>query len=393
MTALKGFRILELAEGVSGEYCGKLLADFGAQVIKIERPGSGSPVRSMSPFGSLGQEPENSALFAYLNTNKKSAALDISNTIGLHTLDKLLSLADAVIDDHEPGWLSGVGLNPLEFQALHPRLVLCSITPYGQHPPDGYNRAEDLTIFHAGGWGFHTPSGNDGTRPPLKGAGRFLASYEAALDAALCIVSSLYAREETGEGRFIDISKQRVLYSRLDYVLAPMIVGETDARLDHLGLDLGGPASILPCQDGFVYIWLSGEDMWQQLREMLGHAPWLDEDFPTDWLQQACTPDRIARTRKHLTEWLATRGKHEVAEVAQKRGVMIVPLNNPDDLVASPQFQFRRFFAEVDHPILGKTSYPTVPYKMSTTPARIVAPAPLLGQDTETILEEWEQIG
>jgi crotonobetainyl-CoA:carnitine CoA-transferase CaiB-like acyl-CoA transferase len=181
------------------------------------------------------------------------------------------------------------------------------------------------------------------------------------------------------------------MYSRLDYVLAPMIVGETDARLDHLGLDLGGPASILPCKDGSVYIWLSGEDMWRQLREMLDDAQWMDEDFPDNWLQLACTPDRIARTRRHLTEWLATRGKHEVAEEAQRRGVMVVPLNNPDDLMASPQFQFRHFFADVDHPILGKASYPTVSYRMSATPARISSPAPILGQDTEAVLAKWEQ--
>src|SRR5262245_24894797 len=111
MTALQGFRILELAEGVSGECCGKLLADFGAEVIKIERPGSGSPVRSLSPFGGQGEAPENSALFAYLNTNKRSVALDISGASGRQTLEKLLHLADAVIDDHGPGWLAGVGLD------------------------------------------------------------------------------------------------------------------------------------------------------------------------------------------------------------------------------------------------------------------------------------------
>jgi len=391
VSALKGVRILELAEGVSGEYCGKLLADFGAEVIKIERPGKGSPVRSLSPFGGTGEEPENSALFAYLNTNKKSVALDTSGAGGLQALAKLYRLADAVIDDHEPSWLAGVGLDPATFQTAWPGLVLCSITPYGQDPPKERRRAEDLNIFHAGGWGFHTPSGNDGTRPPLKGAGRFVVSYEAALDAALCIVSSLYARQETGEGRFIDISRQRVMYSRLDYVLAPMILGETDARLDHLGLDLGGPASILPCKDGSVYIWLSGEDMWQQLREMIGDAQWMDDDFPPNWLQLACTPDRVARTRKHLTAWLATREKHAVAEEAQKRGVMIVPLNNPDDLMASPQFQYRRFFTQVDHPALGTASYPTVPYRMSATPAEICTPAPLLGQDTEEILAQVEQ--
>lgn len=393
VSALAGFRILELAETVSGEYCGKLLADFGAEVIKVERPVTGSPVRSISPFGHAGGQPENSALFAYLNTNKKSLALDTGCKQGAIALEKLYRRADAVIDDHDPGWLAGVGLDPAALQDLFPGLVVCSITPYGQDCPETRRRAEDLNVFHTGGWGFHTPSGNDGTRPPLKGAGRFLVSYEAALDAALCIVSSLFDREETGKGRFIDISKQRVMYSRLDYVLAPMIVGETDARLDHLGLDLGGPASILRCKDGYVYIWLSGEEMWQQLRELLGGPRWMDEDFPRNWLQEACTPERVARTRTQLTAWLATREKHAVAEEAQKRGVMIVPLNNPDDLKASPQFRHRRFFSEVDHPVLGKADYPTVPYRMSLTPARLRSPAPALGQDSDEILSAAGEAG
>ena len=177
MSVLQGFRIVELAEGVAGEYCGKLLADFGAEVIKLERPGSGSPVRALSPFGK-GSQPENSALFAYLNTNKKSVELDVASDGGRAMLEKLLRQADAVIDDHAPGWLAALGLAPATLATTHPSLVACSITPFGQDCPDDRRHATDLTVFHAGGWGFHTPSGNDGSRPPLKGAGRFLPSYE-----------------------------------------------------------------------------------------------------------------------------------------------------------------------------------------------------------------------
>jgi crotonobetainyl-CoA:carnitine CoA-transferase CaiB-like acyl-CoA transferase len=106
----------------------------------------------------------------------------------------------------------------------------------------------------------------------------------------------------------------------------------------------------------------------------------MDEDFPENWLQLACTPDRVDRTRKHLSEWLADVGKHEAAEEAQKRGVMIVPLNNPGDLMENAQFRHRDYFAKVDHPVLGEAMYPGVPYRMSATPAAIDAPAPLLGE-------------
>jgi len=382
---LAGIRIVELAEDVAGEYCGKLLADFGAEVIKLEKP-QGSPVRGLSPFGK-GDAPENSALFAYLNTNKRSVVLDIETDEGAVLLARLLAQASAVIDDHAPGWLAAHGLDPARLAEDWPDLTLCSITPFGQDASEARQHASDLTVFHASGWGYHTPSGNDGSREPLKGAGRFLVSYEAALDAALCVVSALYDSESGG--RFIDISKRRVMFSRVDYVLAQMLVGDMDVTSAHTAFDLGGPASILPCRDGFIYIWLSGEEMWQALRAMLpGDTSWMDEDFPENWLQLACTPDRVERTRKHLTAWLADLGKHEAAEEAQRRGIMVVPLNNPEDLMANPQFGFRGYFAKADHPALGEALYPTVPYRMSATPAAIERPAPLLGADSAAVLGE-----
>ena len=167
-----------------------------------------------------------------------------------------------------------------------------------------------------------------------------------------------------------------------------MIIGDMDVTESPTAFDLGGPATILPCRDGFVYVWLSDETMWRELQRMIGDAAWMDEDFPENWLQLACTPDRVERTRRHLTEWLATQGKHTVSAEAQRRGVMIVPVNNPEDLMASPQYLFREYFRRLEHPVLGEVSYPTVPYRMSATPAALSQPAPLLGIDTQDVLSE-----
>ena len=143
MTALSGYRILELAESVSGEYCGKLLADFGAEVIKIEVPGVGSPTRHLGPFAAGGKTSENSGLFAYLNTNKRSVELDLTSDAGRTTLQQLVEAVDVVVDDHAPGWLASMGLDPEQFETKWPGLVLCSITPYGQNPPDERKHAEE----------------------------------------------------------------------------------------------------------------------------------------------------------------------------------------------------------------------------------------------------------
>ncbi len=379
MSALKPFRIIELAEGVGGEYCGKLLADFGAQVIKIENPDGGSPTRRLSPLAPQGAEPERSGLFAYLNTNKSSVTLDLSTADGAATLARLLDQADAVIDDHPPGWLKAIGLDPATLQDTRPGLVLCSITAFGQAPLPDRQHAEDLTLFHGSGWGYHTPGGGDDTRPPLNGPSRYLPSYEAALDAALCVVASWYEREASGMGRFIDISKQAVLASRGDYVLAQMVAGDMEPSTRRGAFDLRGPAGIFACRDGYVYAWMSEPVHWQALGRLLGNPAWM-QPFPERWLERECTPERVATCRRHLADWLKHQEKDAVSAAAQKLGLTLAPLHSVGELPASPQYAFRGFFTAVDHPVQGSALYPTVPYRLSATPARIERPAPLLGE-------------
>jgi len=381
MSALRGVKVLELSESVSGEYCAKLLADFGAEVIKLEKPGCGSPTRSLGPFAPGAADPEGSGLFAYLNTNKHSVTLDIASAGGVQTLDKLLSHVDVVIDDHPAGWLKTVGLDPESIHLDRPALVLCSITSFGQAPPEDRLHAEDLNVFHSSGWGYHTPSAAEDEQPPLKGAGRFLPSYEAGLEAAMCVVAALYEREDSRLGRFIDISKQQVLASRADYVLGQMVAGDMAVGSERTAYDLYGPAGIFPCRDGYAYIWMSAPSHWDALAQLLDNPEWMDS-FPEHWLERECTPERVAQCRHHISQWLKTQDKHEVAAAAQALGLTLVAINNASDLRSSPQYKFREFFVEVNHPEIGPAFYPGVPYKLSETPASIEAPAPLLGQHT-----------
>lgn len=383
MTALQGIRVLELAEGVAGEYCGKLLADFGAEIIKIEKPGSGSPTRSMGPFAGKGSAPENSGLFAYLNTGKQSLALDLDDAASRGTLDKLLGQVAVVIDDHAPGWLVNLGLDSDSLQKDYPQLVCCSVTPFGAEPPEDRLHATDLTVFQSSGWGYHTPSAADPALPPLKGAGRFMPSYEAGLEAAMCIVACICDAEATGQGRFIDISMQEVMASRVDYVLAQMVAGDLPVGSERGAFDLGGPAGIFPCKEGYAYIWMSAPSHWDALRELLDETDWMD-DFPEHWLERECTPERVAECRKHIASWLSTQNKHEAAAAAQKLGLTLVAVENASDIQQSPQFQYRKFFTQVEHPDQGSALYPTVPYQLSKTPAVISSPAPRLGECTST---------
>jgi crotonobetainyl-CoA:carnitine CoA-transferase CaiB-like acyl-CoA transferase len=369
MSALTGVRVVELAESVAGEYCGKLLADFGADVIKIERPGWGSPTRAMAPQVGEGSGTERSGLFAYLNTNKKSVVLDVVRDHD--TLDAIIATAHAVIDDH--------AIAPLDVASRHPDVVFCSITPFGQGAPKQLQNAKSINVFHASGWGYHTPGHADPALPPLKGPGRFLVDYEAGLDAALCVASSLFAQLHTQKGEFIDISAQAVLVSRADCVLGRFITGEIAPENTRDDYEQQGPATFFACSDGHVYLYMTNGAHWLGLKELMGHPHWLDE-FDDDWLEFSVTPEKVATFHRGFAPWIRNQTKDAVAEPAQRLGVPLVPVNGADDLRQLAQYRHRGFFCDVTHPVLGTAPYPTVPYLMSASPAQITSPAPSLGQ-------------
>ncbi|OBG24201.1 CaiB/BaiF CoA-transferase family protein [Mycobacterium sp. 852002-51057_SCH5723018] len=373
MAALAGIRIVELAETVAGEYCGKLLADFGADVIKVEAPGCGSPTRAMAPVVARDAGPEGSALFAYLNTNKRSVVLDADSTPGAERLDQLIATADAVIEDRAADW-----------SGRHPNVVFCSITPYGQNAAAG--NAQSINVFHDSGWGYHTPSHADPDKPPLQGPGRFLTDYEAGLDAALCVASSLFGRLHTGRGEEIDISQHAVLVSRADCILGRFITGEVPAAGGRDDYDQAGPASFFPCADGYVYLYMTSRAHWLGVKELLGHPEWLDA-FDEDWLEFSVTVDKVAAFRRGFAAWVLGVAKDRAADKAQRLGVPLVPVNEAADLRRSAQYRHRGFFQNVSHPALGDAAYPTVPYALSASPAEITSAAPALGQHTALFLD------
>jgi crotonobetainyl-CoA:carnitine CoA-transferase CaiB-like acyl-CoA transferase len=389
MSALTGIRIVELAESVAGEYCGKLLADFGAEVIKIERPDCGSPTRSMAPIIGDGGGPERSALFAYLNTNKRSVVLDVSCVADIEKLHRMIATADAVVDDHAPSWVEAVGVSANDVARRYPALVFCSITPYGGGAPPEFQNAKSFNVFNSSGWGYHTPSHANPAKPPLKGPGRFLADYEAGLDAALCVAASLFWHLHSGKGEFIDVSQQAVLASRADCVLGRFISGEVAPENTREDYDQQGPASFFACADGFIYLYMTSRNHWMGLKKLMGQPEWLDA-FDDDWLEFSVTPEKVVTFQNGFANWVAGLTKDAAAEEAQRLGVPLVPVKSAADLKNSPQYRHRGFFQHVTHPVLGTAAYPTVPYLLSASPARITSAAPTLGQHTAEIADSIE---
>jgi crotonobetainyl-CoA:carnitine CoA-transferase CaiB-like acyl-CoA transferase len=385
LSALSDLRVLELSSGVAAEYCGKLLADFGARVIKVEAP-AGADTRAMGPFAAGGESAENSGLFAYLNTNKQSVVLDPVSLSGQEALRSLIRDVDVIIDDHPKGWLEGRGIDPATYSAQHPALIVCSITPFGYEAPAAMQIARSINVLHSS-WGYHSPCHADSTKAPLSGVGRFLPDYESGLAAALALVAAVYWREDSGRGQFIDVSQQASMASLVDYVLGQMVAGTMEVSPRRQAYDLGGPATFFQCRDGYVYLWMSEPGHWNGMSTLMGEPAWM-RDYPERWLELHVTPERIDRCRTEIARWMKDQSKSDVASRAQKLGVPLVPVNTMEDVFRSSQLEFRKFFTQIDHPTLGKLHYPTVPYRLSATPARIDRPAPLLGQHTVEVMRE-----
>lgn len=378
--ALAGLTVIEIAERVSGEYTAKLLADLGAEVIKVERTG-GAPTRHMGPF-----RHGESALFAYLNANKKSVVLDLGDAYGRETLQRLLSRAHALIDDHDENWCESRGLSAPVIAKAHPDLVHTLVTPFGQGAPAEWQQCRPINVINAGGWAYHSPSETPTDKPPLKGAGRFLSDYEAGIDAALCTMASLLRLRRTGRGQFVDISEVEVQLNRIDCVLDRMLAGDVDPSADRTAYDMGGPGTSFACRDGHVFLFMTTRHHWKALGELMDHPEWIG-DFREDWLEFDCTPANVARFRTHFGPWIARQEKLSITESAQKAGVAMVPVNTAADLPRHEQFRHRGFFQAAQHPVLGEVVYPGACYRMSVTPVQVRTPAPALGADQQEAVD------
>lgn len=224
--ALDGLKVVEWSEFVSGPYCGKLLADLGAEVIKAEKPGSGDRARSYGPFPQDIPHPEKSGLFLYLNTNKLGVTLNVGNARGAEIFKELVKWADVVVENHPPAEVEEVGLQWENLKTLNPRLVMASISPFGQTGPYRDYRACDLNLFHASGLAFVNPSDcvdDAEQQPPLKGP-LHQSSFVAGLTAAISTMSAVFASQMTGLGQHVDLSEHEALASimRRDFAVYTM---------------------------------------------------------------------------------------------------------------------------------------------------------------------------
>jgi len=379
-TALAGTKIIEYAQLVAGPYCSKLLADLGAEVIKIEPPGCGDPARNLPPFFHDEPDPEKSGLFLYLNTGKLGITLDVKTATGQDIFKKLVEDADVLVEDKSPGAMEKLGLDYDSLKGINPRLIMASITPFGQTGPYRDYKAYHLNMFHGSGEGYLTPGGIENMqRPPLK-VGNLVGEYDSGLNAAIAILGALYHQKKTGRGQYIDISKQESVMSlnRLDM---PRWANEGDViTRAKLGVPYGGA---LPCKNGYTVFVTWEAEQWDKLVKFMGEPEWTRDDRFKDYASRYRHGELINAL---LTEWMVDHTKEELYHRGQAAGVPFAMVLTAEDLLGSEHLKERGFFVEVDHPRTGKVKYPGVPYKFSKTPCHVERPAPLLGQHNEEII-------
>ncbi len=380
-SALDGVKVLEFATMVSGPYCGKLLADMGADVIKVEPP-SGDPARSYGPFPSSGPHPERSALFLYLNTSKRAIALDLEKPADRSVFKRLVEWADLLVDDHPPSALGGIGLGWDMLHAMNPGLVYASITPYGRTGPRAKVKGDELTVIHAGGLGNLLPTRSvDANRAPVKMGGN-QAGYCGGLTAALTAMAMLIGRMRTGRGGPIDISLQEVILA----LVSPGVANTRYHKTTWSRVPDRPPAmGRMETSDGYVVLSAFDNHHFKAYRELMGSPEWAEGD---EWLTLEYRAHHLKDIAPMLDGWMLGQRKDEMHHMAAKAGIPIGPINTAKDVMECPQYSARNYFVEVDHPEAGRHKYAGWPYKMSATPPRVRRPAPLLGEHNDEILSE-----
>ncbi len=383
VAALEGVRVVELGQGVSAPFCARLLADYGAEVIKVEPPGGGDVARSWGPFPADEPHPEKSGLFFSLNTNKRSVTLDPGSEHGRELLWKLLERADAFVENNPPARMREWGLDPASLRARFPKLLTVSITPFGQTGPYADWKGCDLNAFHLSGAGSRY-CGRPGEAPLEQGT--FAADYFGAYVAATWALGSLFAEGE-GRAEHIDVACAEAI--------AALFVGAQNIGLyaqdgifgkrSGIGLPLAAPATILPCKDGYVWMIALEVGQWRGLVRAMGNPDWAAPEMFDDMGVRAQNADFIYPL---IEAWTAERTKQEIMDLCQANGVPSTAVYTVEDIAQLTHMADRGFFVELDHPLLGSVRTLGAPVLLPESPAGPRRAAPLLGEHNDEILSE-----
>ena len=381
--ALSDVKVLDLTWHIAGPYCTKLLADYGAEVIKVEKPGEGEPTRRMGPFFKDDPHPEKSGLFLHLNTNKKGITLNLKSAKGKKILKELVKDADILVESFRPHVMPSLGLDYETLEQINPKLLMTSISSFGQTGPYRDFKASEIVEYAMGGEMYSTGTAG---REPLKLGGN-VTQYQAGTVAAVSTMGGLFSAQSQGVGQHVDVSimetqagstDRRIIYL-LGYACAGVITTRWPPPRDAVRMMIL-PQGVYPCKDGFVNT-LSLPQWWPRYLEAM-EMPELKDD---PRFQNIFSAEAGMEFDAIWYSWLADRTKDELFEIFRRANIASAPVNSPEDILSNPHLKAREYFTEIDHPETGKVTYPGAPIHMMETPSKARYPAPLLGQHNKEI--------
>lgn len=379
--ALAGVRVVEIGSGVAAPFCARLLADQGADVVKVERPAGGDTTRRVGPFATGRPHLDAGALFLALNTGKRSVGLDAATPTGAGLLRRLVAGADVVVCGLRPADAERLGLDDAALREINPGAVRVAITSWGLSGPLRDAPASELVMACAGGLAYLTGEFED---PPMKPAleqSQYMAGAQAAVAATACLLEA----ELTGRGRLVEVSVQEtvagILQSKLSFYSYMGVVHRRQPKgrgaLQH---------ALMPCADGWIApMFVPGANVdWDLFAAFLDVPELLDERFQTraGRIENAPELDRLLSAR------FADRGKYDWFHSAQEWRLTFGVVQTPAELLACPQLEARDFWRDVEHPVAGRVRLPARLYHGSDVAAAAPRPAPRLGEHTAEVLAE-----
>jgi crotonobetainyl-CoA:carnitine CoA-transferase CaiB-like acyl-CoA transferase len=387
---LDGVRVIDLTQCIAGPYCTKLFADYGAEVIKIEPPTTGDASRSMPPFWHDEPHLEGSGLFLHLNTNKKSVTLNLESNGGRDALRDLVRDADILVESFTPGTMTAWGLDYAALEAINPRLVMTSVSNFGQTGPYRDYKMTEITLYALGSTMQVTGMPD---RPPLK-LGLTVENVYAGMVSATATMGAFMGASLSGEGQYLDLALMEIQVGNQDravqgHMMYQYVGGPTGGWTRSGGGSQGRnilPVGVYPCADGYVQFFTL-QPLWDRVCKMIDREDLINDRYFTAPENFTGNAEVKAEFDAVLIEWLVQHTKREVMEKSQACGYMCGAINTMEDVFEDAHLSARGFFAEVEHPYAGKLKYPGAQFKMSETPWR-AGRAPLLGEHTEAVLAD-----
>lgn len=394
---LSPYRVLDLTDE-GALLCGQILGDLGADVIVIEPP-DGARARKLGPFRKGERHPDRSLNWWSLNRNKRGVTLDVESDAGREQLRTLVAGADFLLESFAPGYLDRLGLGYADLSAINPRLVMVSITPFGQNGPKANWAASDLTVWAASAANIMS---GDADRPPVAVAVP-QAYLHAGAEAAVGALLAHAARERDGVGQHVDVSAQTAAMMSTQATVLAHGWGDAETKRLAGGVNFGGlPLKFVnPAKDGFVSVtFLFGSAIGpfsRRLMEVMCEEGVVDEATrDKDWINYTTLllsgqepPAELIRCLGKISEFTSSHTKDELFRMSMERGLLIVPVASIEDVVKSEQLAGRGFWSKVEHPEVGETyTYPGPFAMLSDTPLSTRRRAPLLGEHTAEVAAE-----